>query len=200
MQITFNIERLVPRFILDDDNGHALAKAIERGLRYLAEKIEESIGIVLDPMKMPEWRLDEYAGELGCVYDYNGTIDQKRYWVINAQYLQSVFGTKQAIYNFLEGFFQEVRVEEWFEYNGEPYHFRVTVSDPNYTSEKNAWAVKAIEAVKNVRSRLDDITLNNEAQIVVSGETERWDVIVPYASQDDQTAANDLTDWEYGEE
>lgn len=200
MQITFNIERLVPRFILDDDNGHALAKAIERGLRYLAEKIEESIGIVLDPMKMPEWRLDEYAGELGCVYDYNGTIDQKRYWVINAQYLQSVFGTKQAIYNFLEGFFQEVRVEEWFEYGGEPYHFRVTVSDPNYTEEKNAWAMKAIEAVKNVRSVLDNITLNNEAQIVVSGETERWDVIVPYASQDDQTAANDLTDWEYGEE
>jgi len=196
MRITFNIERLVPRYILDDDNGHALAKAIEKAWRYCAEKVEEGIGIVLDPMKMPEWRLDEYAGELGCVYDYNGTIDQKRYWVINAQYLQSVFGTKQAIYNFLEGFFQEVRVEEWFEYNGQPYHFRVTVSDPNYTNEKNAWAVKAIEAVKNVRSKLDDITLNNEAQIVVSGETERWDVIVPYASTDDQTAANDLTDWE----
>ena len=198
MKISFNIERLVPRFLLNDKNGYALAKAIERAFQIVAEAAQNGLDIIQDPYKMPEWRLDELAGELGCLYDYNGSIEQKRYWIVNATYLYTVYGTPQAIYNFLEGYFQNVLVEEWWEYGGEPFHFRVTVSGGSYDADKIAWAQKAIMNVKNVRSVLDGVTIDSSSEIVVSADTDWFSVQYPYAAEDDQTAANDLTEdgWE----
>lgn len=196
MNITFNIERLVPRFLLADKNGYALAKAIERAFQLVAEGAQRGLDIIQDPLKMPEWRLDELAGELGCLYDYNGTVEQKRYWVMNATYLYTVYGTPQAIYNFLEGYFQTVQVEENWEYGGDPFHFRVTVSGGSYDSDKIAWAQKAIMAVKNVRSVLDTVLIDNSSEILVSADTDHFEVAYPYAAVDDQVAANDLAEWE----
>lgn len=211
MRITFNIERLVPRFLLNDPNGYALAKAIEKAFRICAEAAQRGIDIIQDPYKMPEWRLDERAGELNCIYDYNGTIEQKRYWIINATYLFQTYGTPQAIYNFLEGFFQNIKVEEYWEYGGDLFHFRVAVSDPNNDQAKLDWAIKAIGGVKNCRSILDDVFFENFAGILVSADTDYRGSFYPYvsspaalgggATQDDadQVADNDLTE-EWGNE
>ena len=198
MRIDFNIERLVPRHILADKNGYALAKAIERAFQIVAEAAQTGIDIIQDPEKMPEWRLDERAGELGCLYDYNGTIEQKRYWISQATYLYSVYGTPQAIYNFLEGSLQTVEVEENWQYGGEPFHFRVTVSGEGYESDRITWATKAILGVKNVRSILDDVTIDNSSEIIVTADTDWFPVQTLYAAEDDQTAANGLTEngWE----
>lgn len=192
--ITFNIERLVPRFLMADKNGYALAKAIERCFQIVAEAVQTGIDIIKDPAKMPEWRLDELAGELGCLYDYNGSIDQKRYWITNATYLYSVYGTPQAIYNFLEGYFNNVLVEEAWEYNGSPFHFRVTVSDASYNAEKIAWAQKAIMAVKNVRSVLDSVTIDSSSEIVVTADAEYF--YVPYFFDTDEiSSGNGIEEW-----
>ena len=198
MNISFNIERLVPKYLLRDKNGYALAKAIERAFQIAAEAAQRGIDIIQDPQKMPEWRLDELAGELGCLYDYNGTLEQKRYWVTNATYLYTVYGTPKAIYNFLEGYFQTVQVEEAWEYSGSPFHFRVTVSGGSYDADKIAWAQKAIANVKNVRSILDTVTIDSSSEIIVTADTDYFYVNYPYAAEDDQTAANDLTEngWE----
>ncbi|MBQ9252236.1 MAG: hypothetical protein IJ188_06350 [Clostridia bacterium] len=196
MRISFNIEKLVPRFILNDKNGYALAKAIERAFQLVAEGAQYGIDILQDPYKMPEWRLDELAGELGCLYDYNGTIDQKRYWIINATYLYSVYGTPQAIYNFLEGYFQTVQVEENWEYGGEPFHFRVTVSGGNYDADVIAWAQKAISNVKNVRSILDNVTIDNSSEIIISADMDWFDVEYYRAAEDEITGTQDMQEWD----
>lgn len=196
MDIRFNIERLVPKHILRDKNGWALAKAIERAFQIVAEHAQYGLDIIQDPHKMPEWRLDQLAGEMGCLYDYNGTIEQKRYWIINAIYLYTVYGTPQAIYNFLEGYFQTVQVEEAWEYGGAPFHFRVTVSGNSYDADKITWAQKAIAGVKNVRSILDDVTIDSSAEIVVSADTDYFYVPYLFAADDELTNANDIDDWE----
>ena len=54
MKITFDIERLVPKYIMQDRNGRALAKAIEAGMKYVAKKAEDGLDIITDPDKMPE--------------------------------------------------------------------------------------------------------------------------------------------------
>lgn len=196
MNISFNIERLVPRFLLADKNGYALAKAIEQAFQLVAEGAQHGIDIIQDPYKMPEWRLDELAGELGCLYDYNGTIEQKRYWIINATYLYTVYGTPQAIYNFLEGYFQTVQVEEAWEYGGDPYHFRVTVSGGNYGADVISWAQKAIQNVKNVRSVLDAVTIDNSSEIIVTADMDYFDVTYLFAAEDELTNANDIAPWD----
>lgn len=167
--IDFTIHQLFPDFILADKNGYAMAKAIERALQIMCSTIQTGMDILQDVDKMPEWRLDEMAWELGCLYDHNAEIETKRRWIKNATPLYSALGTPQAIYNFLEGFFDQVELEEHWQYHGEPFHFRVTVSG-EWNDANEAWLRRAIEASKNVRSVLDDIALGSGTTIIVSGE------------------------------
>ncbi len=167
----FSIEQLVPKFILADSEGYALAKAIEAGLQYMVECAGTAIGIVQDVDKMPEWRLDEMAWELNSLYDYSASIEQKRHWISDAVPLYAAFGTKAAIYNYLMGVFEGVRIEEAADYNGEPFHFRVLVSGGLDTDAYN-WAVKAIDATKNVRSILDGLYAGGTVNIIVHTDGE----------------------------
>lgn len=196
MKITFDIGQLVPKYLLVDRNGKAMAKAIEAAFQYVAKATEDGLDILKDVDKMPEWRLDEYANDLGCLYDYSGTVEQKRYWLKNAKYLSDVTGTRQAIYNFLEGYFNMVEVEEFWQYGGEPFHFRVIVSATQYDEQKINWARKAIMSMKNVRSVLDSITIESGGEIIVSVDTEYFPIPSIHAAEFETTGANITGDWE----
>ena len=166
--IDFGIEQLFPNFLLHDKNGYAMAKAIEAGLRYGLSVIQTGFETLKDIEKMPEWRLDEMAQELGCLYDYNADIEAKRHWIRDAGPLFSAYGTPQAICNYLEGYFKEVKVEEYWEYGGDPFHFRVWVSG-NLTMDKVAWVYKAIAEAKNTRSVMDGMSMGSTGTIHVQG-------------------------------
>lgn len=167
--IDFTIHQLFPDFILADKNGYAMSKAIERALQIMCSTIQTGVDNLQNIDKMPEWRLDEMAWELGCLYDHNANVETKRRWIKDATPLHSALGTPQAIYNFLEGFFDQVEVEEHWQYAGDPFHFRVTVSG-EWNDANEAWLRRAIAASKNVRSVLDNIALGSGTTIIVSGE------------------------------
>lgn len=164
--IEFDITRLWPKFILRDKNGYALAKAIEAGLRYFLERCQQGLDCVLDPDKMPEWRLDEMAWELNCLYDYSATVEAKRKWIKDAIPLYSIWGTPQSIIEYLTGYFDAIELEENWQYGGDPYHFRVTLTG-EWTDEKETWARRAIETAKNVRSVMDTLAAGAGATILV---------------------------------
>jgi P2-related tail formation protein len=48
---------------------------------------------------------------------------------------------------------------EWFDYGGDPYHFKVEidVSGMNYTEEQHAAALAGVQYYKNLRSHLDAV-------------------------------------------
>ena len=167
--IDFSITHLFPEFLLADKNGFAMARAIEKALQIMCDTIQTGVDNVQDVEKMPEWRLDEMAWELGCLYDYSADIEAKRSWIRDATPLFAAYGTPQAIYNYLEGFFDSVEVEEYWQYGGKPFHFRVTVSG-EWTHANEAWARMAIAAAKNVRSVLDDLAIGSSTIIIVHGE------------------------------
>lgn len=166
--IAFRIDEKIPRFIMEDKNGYAMARAIERALQIMCQTVETGLNTVLNVDAMPEWRLDEMAWELGSLYDYSANIEQKRAWIRDSVPLYSAYGTVQAIYNYLEGVFPEVEVEEGWQYGAPGFHFRVTVGG-EWTEEKEAWALRAIEATKNVRSVLDDLSIGSQCNILVKG-------------------------------
>ena len=153
---SIDVADLFPRFLLNDKNGYAMAKAIEAGLNYFLEKCQDGLDCVLDVEKMPEWRLDELAWEYNCLYDYGADIEQKRAWIRDAMPMYRLYGTPQAVYKYLAGYFDGIELEENWQYGGDPFHFRVT-ADGEWTPENEAWARKAIAAAKNVRSVLDDL-------------------------------------------
>lgn len=167
--ILFNISQIFPRFLLNDKNGYAMAKAIEKGLACFCQIAKSGLDITLDVEKMPEWRLDEMAWEMGCLYDYGASLDTKRRWIRDATKFYAALGTPEAIYQYLCGVFDDVKVEEAWQYGGEPFHFRVIVSG-EWTEEKELWARKAIEASKNVRSVLDELAVGAYGRITVRGK------------------------------
>lgn len=164
------INTLVPRFLLNDQNGHALAKAVEKGMQIFWNTIAEGIATVENPDEMPEWRLDEKAWELGALYDITADIETKRYWIKNAIPLYASYGTVEAIYNYLRGYFENVEVKENWEYEGQPYHFRVNID--GVIDEKSInWANTAINAIKNTRSILDGLIPFTAANIIISPDS-----------------------------
>jgi P2-related tail formation protein len=171
-----DITPLIPSFLLADRNGYALAKAIEKAAIILTDTIQAGVDAVLDVDKMPEWRLDEMAWEYNCLYDYNADIEAKRHWIRDVTPLYAVLGTPQAVYNFLEGYFDQIELEEYWQYAGKPFHFRVTVSG-EWNDANEAWLRRTIAESKNVRSVLDDIALGSGTTIIVSGE---GDVLARY--------------------
>lgn len=169
--INFEIGQLFPAFLLNDTNGYAMAKALEAGLAYMLHVCQTGMDTLQNVEKMPEWRLDEMADELNCLYDYNANLEAKRHWIRFATPYFYAYGTPQAIYNYLEGYFDEVELEEYWQFDGDPFHFRVIVSG-TWTDELEAWARKAIAVAKNARSVFDGLGMSTQTRINVHGEGE----------------------------
>lgn len=167
----FDVTRWVPRFLLNDKNGYALAKAIEAGAQYMNDTILAGVQCLTDPDEMPEWRLDELAWELNTLFDYSANVETKREWIKRAIPMYRLYGTPAAIYQYLGNYFERIDLEEGGTYGGQPYHFRVTV-DGEWTPENEAWARKAIAEAKNVRSILDSLRAGCRSQLALHAECE----------------------------
>lgn len=166
---TFDAEQWVARFILNDKNGYAVAMAIQGAVQYLNDTVLAGVQCVTDPETMPEWRLDELAWELNTLYDYGADVESKRDWIKHAIPMYRLYGTPRAIYQYLEGYFDAIDLEESWIYGGDPYHFRVTV-EGEWTPEEEAWARKAIGTAKNVRSVLDNLRIGHKCHIAIQAE------------------------------
>ena len=143
----FDLRRLVPRFILEDKNGYAMARAIEAGMKDFLAIAKRGLDTWGNVDEMPEWRLDELAWEYNIPYDYNAETEIKREWIRNVQELSRLYGTPEGITQYMGGYFESAEMEEAWEYNGDPFHFRVNFPG-SWTPEKVAWATRAIQTVK----------------------------------------------------
>ena len=166
---TVDITKFVPNFLLADKNGYAIAMAFQAALQMMNDIISDGVDCVIDYDTMPEWRLDELAWELNCLYDYNADIEVKRDWIKNAIPYYRLYGTPQAITKYIGSYFDNIELEENWVYSGSPYHFRVTV-DGEWTPENEAWARKAIDKAKNVRSVLDALAIGSKSFIGMMAE------------------------------
>ena len=128
----FDIRALVPRFILEDKDGLAMAKALEAGLKDFLEICQQGLDTWGNVDEMPEWRLDELAWEYNIPYDYNAGISVKREWIRNAYSLSRMYGTPEGIMRYMAGYFEEATLQENWEYSGQPYHFRMVFPGRNW--------------------------------------------------------------------
>lgn len=159
-----SIYEVFPKFILGDKNGMAIAKAIGAGMNYFLEKCNDGLNCFQDVDEMPEWRLDELAWEYNILYDYNAVVAFKREWVRNAYTNTRIHGTPEGIVQYLDVYFEESHITEWFEGGLAAGKFDVVVRGI-LTDENERWLRASVEKAKNVRSVLNDV-------VFISGETE----------------------------
>lgn len=153
---TFHAEQHVPKFILNDKNGYAVAKAIEAAMQIFNDTLLAGVSILTDSDAMPEWRLDEVGWEYDLPFDYTTTLDVKRKWVEHAYEQSRLYGTAAGVETFLKAIFPDVSVEEWHEYGGDPYTFRITL-DGEWSMENFRRVVGAVNEMRSVRSTFDEM-------------------------------------------
>jgi len=143
---------------LNRDNLREVAQVIDEQLHEL-DALNELI--CLYP------RIDELSSELVDAlaihfhvdfYDHNLSLDKRRALVKNSIRWHMKKGTKAAVEEMVQTVFEGGRVTEWFEYNGEPYHFKIDLLEaPGISQENIDTVVRLVKVVKNTRSWLDSV-------------------------------------------
>jgi phage tail P2-like protein len=165
-----NIEflKLIPQFMREDDAVRGLAAAIDKIVPGIAESVGKlSTWDRID--ELSEKELDELAWELNIPwYDSAASLAIKREVVKNSDKVYKRIGTKWAVENIIKTYFGDGYILEWFEYDGEPGHFRVYSSNPSLNNERLTEFLALLNKTKRASAKLDGISITLDAELVLS--------------------------------
>ena len=158
------LEKTIPDSIRRDETVRNICAAIRGEM----EAVSRCTGYcLLLPRidEMSESLIDELAWQYHVdFYDQSLPISQKREMVKLALENHRKKGTAAVIQNIVAIIMKEGYVEEWYEYGGEPYHFRVIlIAGPMTDTETLDKLMRAINEAKNVRSWLDYVQFHRES-------------------------------------
>jgi phage tail P2-like protein len=123
---------------------------------------------------LPEPLLDILAYDFKVDwYGYDYDIDVKRAQLKDSFNVHRHLGTRGAVERALSDIYPGTEVEEWFDYGGDPYHFRVLldVTDQRVSISQDE-IIRAIEMFKSRRSHLQDNNLIYRSRVrIVIGVT-----------------------------
>ena len=157
---TLNLSRLIPAFMRDDDNFKALIYAITDEFKLLHNQTQ-LISLYKNINILPENILDELAEQFS-ITEYSKTYEVgiKRNLIKDCFATHKRRGTVASVEDVCAKIFGDALVEEWFEYSGEPYHFKVYTENLNVSDTMIADFKRVINETKNVRSYLDELVVS----------------------------------------
>ena len=145
---SIDFTRSLPPVLKNDPKMIALARTIAEQLQVTARQIEKNIIYA---------RIDELHVDW---YDYSYPIEVKRQTIKDSVKVHRKLGTKYAVETALGAVYPGTKVQEWFEYGGKPYTFRVIigVTTEGLTAARQAEVLNRIRFYKNLRSHLEAIS------------------------------------------
>lgn len=164
---TLEFVRLLPQFMRKDGAGKGLSAAMDQIVPELARSTATlSTWDHIDELNEAE--LDALAWELNILwYDTGATLDTKRALVKDSDLVYKRLGTKWAVENVIQSYFGDGYIREWFEYEGQPGHFRVYSTNPSLNNERLTEFLNILDKVKRHSSKLEGIyiTLTGEMNL-----------------------------------
>lgn len=161
-----NLLSSLPAVLQNDKDMRALAASIAETLAGRVREIQ-SIAIYTHIDTAPEGLLDILAHDLKVDWyapDYPLTV--RRNQVKNSVKVHRILGTKGAVATALSDIYPHSTVQEWPEYDGEPYHFRVLLDVKDQIVDiPHTEIEKAVEYYKSLRSKLDEIYYHSFATV-----------------------------------
>lgn len=147
-------ETLTPSLQSEHDFVSA-AEAIEPEFQLLVEDVP-SIAVRTLISSISDLLLQYLAMEFRADY-YDATASRyvREQTVLNALEWNTRLGTPSVIDEIITLYFNVAIVEEWNQYGGDNYHFRVKIQDPLTDSAVVAAATAKVLQLKNVRSQFD---------------------------------------------
>lgn len=155
---------LLPPDLRKDPETIAFAYAVDRQIAKICAYAEIT-QIYASVDSMPDWVLDILAIELRTpAYKETYSISVKRTLIKQTLAFWAKMGTPNAVNRIIEAIFGSGEIEEFWEYGGEPHHFRARTGNPNITAGNVAELKQVLESVKRLSSWLDEITMITEAE------------------------------------
>jgi phage tail P2-like protein len=86
-------------------------------------------------------------------------LETRRSLVKNSGHIHKIKGTPAAVEEVARIVFGSATVQEWFEYGGKPFCFRVLINEFPNSDEQMDEVHRAIASAQNARSHLDDVII-----------------------------------------
>ncbi len=173
-----NLLSLQTGYMQKDKTTSGLCSALQPQLLQLIQD-SELCSLMARIDHLNEKLLDELAWQMHVDFYTEVTLEQKRELVKTALIIHKTKGTPYAVETLITAVFGDGEVQEWFEYDGEPYTFKVLTSNASVTSEQASLFLKALDSVKNARSHLQEIivALTGEMSAYFGGVVQTGDFI-----------------------
>lgn len=157
--------QILPQALSGDPKMVALATALEKELKATTNDIKNA-AIYARIDEIPEALLDVLAYDFHCDwYDVSYPIEIKRALLKNNIRMHKHLGTKYAVETALQDVYSSAFVEEWFQYAGRPYTFRVNVAIGNTGIKEDEifQMIRRMWYYKNLRSHCEHIIFRMNA-------------------------------------
>ncbi|MBR4153358.1 MAG: phage tail protein I [Selenomonadaceae bacterium] len=160
---------ILPESLTQDKKITALAAALDEELLKLSEqtrlvmhlpRLDELSGRILD-LLADQFHVDFYEPLFLSDEIKRNIIRQSIAW-------HKIKGTRRAVEMVIEMFERQVRLEEWFEYGGDPFWFRAITTPFKSDDELTTWYRRIYDA-KNVRSWCQVVIEKQYAATVYAG-------------------------------
>jgi phage tail P2-like protein len=149
------LRELLPPNFADIPELIAAGKAMDKQWQKMAAMIKEVLTFA-DIDNASSEVVDMLAAEMNVdFYDSTLPLTKRQALVKNGYVYKYQKGTSYAVKQIVTDAYDTAYVEEWFDYDGPPFHFRITTEARMPDEVTINKIFNAVKAVKNVRSTLD---------------------------------------------
>lgn len=157
----------LPPALKEDTSTEALAAATAEALADRLAEIDR-LRIISNIDNLEEALLAILARDFKVDWwDPSYSLEEKRRTLKDSWRVHKLLGTKAAVEMAISAIYPHTTVLEWFEYGGEPYHFRldINITNDSINSVKQRRVLERINFYKNLRSHNDGVTYFVEAGV-----------------------------------
>lgn len=124
--------------------------------------------------ELPEDLVDILAYDMHIDwYDYSFPLEAKRETLKSSIKVHKKMGTKYAIEKALGALYPESEVEEWFQYGGQPHHFRIICDvSKNQIQASYEDIVNAVKMYKRLSSHMEEVTYQSRIYCTIQTHTD----------------------------
>ena len=161
-----NLLLIVPPALTHDPAMMARAATDAEALTARSAEIDQ-VRVISNIDGLNETVLDILAWDFKVDWwDPEYSIEEKRRTLKGSWRVHKTLGTKAAVETAIRAIYPGTRVLEWWEYGGEPYHFRldINITNDHIDSDKQRRVLERMNFYKSLRSHNDGVTYFVEAE------------------------------------
>ena len=149
----------LPPALKEDTSTEALAAATAEAMADRLAEIDR-LRIISNIDNLEEALLAILARDFKVDWwDPSYSLEEKRRTVKDSWRVHKTLGTKAAVETAIRAIYPLTTVEEWFEYGGEPYHFRLNIDITSDSGDRarQRRVLERLNFYKNLRSHVDEV-------------------------------------------